>query len=158
MNKLLYLAIAGLLLYFAAAAHAQSPYPNISGTDAQASVRNAPATANILTAQGPGTVNGAAFAAFGRNVSCIYFQTAHTGTPSGGSFSVQGQVPGSNPAVWYTVATAAVPTVTDGNTILNVGPVFTTTNQVPPQTIRAVLVEAGGGSTVTGGFSCGMSD
>jgi hypothetical protein len=111
-----------------------------------------------LTAQGPGTVNTADQTNYGdRRVACVYNQASHTGTPSGGSFTIQGKDPVSG--VYFTLATStSVPSTSDGATYLSAGAGLTSTPvaagvAVPP-VWRGQIVEAGASSSVTGTLTC----
>jgi hypothetical protein len=115
-----------------------------------------------LTTQGPATVNSTVQGGFGRNLSCVYNQTAHTGS-SAVTVNIQGVVPPGTTPVGYTILASASIAATDGVTVLTVGPGVTAASNAAVQMVvpalwRVQAVESGGGSTVTATINCTTSE
>jgi len=164
-NKTIRLASSALLLAtLAGTAAAQTVTvqpPNLTGTQGNTSVRyGAQGPLVTLTAVGPSTVNSADQSGPGRNVSCDYVGTAHTGTEAV-TVSLQGKVPGGT--TYYTLLTSASIT-TEGTTTLSLGSNITTAtnvglNHVLPITWRVqVVLGTGTSPTTTATVSCVVSD
>lgn len=169
MNRFKFLLVAALLAAAPVLAQAQVPsaQPVFNGKASHGTVLT-------LTAQGPGTVNSVDIVnAVGRGVFCTYFQTAHTGTPTSATFTIQMKDPisganaqgSSNYLNMLTAPTNAGTSDGVAGTIqlgiliypgaAGSAPTGITALQLPvPQRYRVAFTEAGAASTVTGSVSC----
>jgi hypothetical protein len=159
-------ALLGLSPLAALAQGVVIPTPNISVSQGMVTERPG-ATLITLAAVGPSTVNSADQAGFGKNVTCAYNGTAHTGTPAN-VVNIQGKVPGTTS--YYTIL-ASASIATDIASIVSVGTgtatlASTGTNPVlaaqqmpiPAQWRVQVVLGTGTTPTTTATVNCTLSD
>jgi hypothetical protein len=123
---------------------------------------NVAAPLMTLTGVGPSTVNSVVMFGTGKNLSCVYNQASHTGTP-GVTVAIQGVVPpGTGTPVGFSLLTSAS-VATDTSAVMTIGPGITAAANtaaqvVVPSLFRVQVVESGAGSTVTGTVTCTTSE
>lgn len=152
MKKLLGLVALAACLAATATAYAQVSAP--SQNRAVMAIRTGYVT-QTLTAVGPSTVNSNTFGGFGKNLTCVYNQTAQTGASSV-TWSIQALLPGTT--TWVTLLTSAAVT-TNTQSIMSLGVNIATAanvglNTVVPDNYRTTVTETGGATSVTGTVSC----
>jgi hypothetical protein len=142
------------------AAVAASLLGGLSQAFAQASdVSSAPLV--TLTAAGPATTNSVLFEALGQGLTCMFLQSAHTGTTQSTTFSIQQNDLATGG--FFTLATSAAITADATPSVITiypvVGPASVPTGMIflnykIPPLFRVQVIESGSASTITAKVGC----
>jgi hypothetical protein len=150
--------LGAALLLFGLATAAQAGPP--TATLQNYSLRYSVGAIQTLSTVGPSTVSSASqTSALGSGLTCVYNQTAQTGSSSV-TWSIQSLVPGTT-ATWVTLLSSTAVTTNTTN-MLSVGRGVATTANVGlgislPAVWRTQIVESGVSSTVTGTVGCDVA-